>query len=32
VDIRVNISGEKDIYKRQLTFEIVNRKWERLLN
>jgi hypothetical protein len=26
VDIKVNISGEKDIYKRQLTFEIVNRK------
>ena len=26
VDIQVNTSGEKDTYKRQLTFEIVNRK------
>ncbi len=26
VDLRLNISGERDIYKRQLTFQIVNRK------
>ncbi len=26
VDIRVNTSGERDTYKRELTFEIVNRK------
>jgi hypothetical protein len=27
VDIQVNTSGEKDTYKRQLTFSIVNTKW-----
>jgi hypothetical protein len=26
VDIQVNTSGEKDTYKRQLTFSIVNTK------
>ena len=26
LDIRVNISGEKDTYKKQLTFQIVNKK------
>jgi hypothetical protein len=25
----VNTSGEKDTYKKQLTFQIVNRKWVR---
>jgi hypothetical protein len=23
----VNTSGEKDTYKKQLTFQIVNKKW-----
>jgi hypothetical protein len=26
VDIRVNTNGEKDTYKRQLKFQIVNKK------
>jgi hypothetical protein len=26
VDIRVNTNGEKDTYKKQLTFQIVNKK------
>jgi hypothetical protein len=26
IDIKVNISGEKDTYKKQLTFQIVNKK------
>jgi hypothetical protein len=26
VDIRVNTSGEKDTYKKQLKFQIVNKK------
>jgi hypothetical protein len=25
----VNTSGEKDTYKKQLTFNIVNKKWQR---
>jgi hypothetical protein len=25
----VNTSGEKDTYQRQLTFEIVNKKWKK---
>jgi hypothetical protein len=25
----VNTSGEKDTYKKQLTFQIVNKKWVR---
>jgi hypothetical protein len=29
VDIQVNTSGEKDTYKKQLTFSIVNVKWEK---
>jgi hypothetical protein len=26
VDIQVNTSGEKNTYKRQLTFDVVNKK------
>jgi hypothetical protein len=25
--MRVDISGEKDTYKKELTFQIVNKKW-----